>query len=237
MSVPVIGIPVLNHPQLLAECVASIDYPVERLVVVDNSPDGEMGAVAAQHASPYVEDLFVGEPPANLGYGPSANLVYRTHLDAPWVGIANADVVFAPGDIERLDLALSVMTDRPALVGLGDLRLFGVTQPFLDAVGLFDENFAPAYCEDVDLLYRARLAGAHVEFLPTGTTHVGSVSYRSDPRYAPGNARTYPRNVAYYEAKWGGPMRGGERFTTPFDAGGPVWAWSVDVPRLRLQRW
>ncbi len=51
------------------------------------------------------------------------------------------------------------------------------------------------------------------------------------------NARTYPANRAYYRAKWGGELRGGETFTSPFNRGGPVSEWSLDIDRLRDNDW
>jgi hypothetical protein len=35
--IPVLGIPYLNRPDLLARCIKSIDYPVDQLVLIDNS--------------------------------------------------------------------------------------------------------------------------------------------------------------------------------------------------------
>lgn len=233
MVVPVLGIPILNHPDLLRACIASIDHPVGRLVIVDNSPEGQMAEVAFDAAPDCVEQVFVTEPPDNLGYGASANLVYRTNAHAEWWAIANADIVFAPGDLARLAEAMDA---EPKLVGLRDLRVFGVNLAFLRTVGLFDENFHPAYCEDVDLRYRARLAGVPTSFLDTETTHIGSVCYQRDARYVHQNSRSYPRNVAYYEAKWGGPM-GRERYETPFDRGGSVADWTLDIGRIRDNAW
>jgi GT2 family glycosyltransferase len=116
---------------------------------------------------------------------------------------------------------------------------FGINRAAIGRVGLFDENFHPIYCEDADYEYRLRLAEVPDIDLPSGATHAegGSVTYRSDPTYARRNAATYPANLAYYQAKWGGPLRGGERFTTPFDAGGSVREWTLDLARLAAQAW
>jgi hypothetical protein len=112
----------------------------------------------------------------------------------------------------------------PRWVGLNDWALFGLTAEAVEAAGLWDENFYN-YCSDADYEYRCRLAGVDVIHLPGETQHVGSVCYTSDPRHATNNQRTYPLERAYYVRKWGGDLRGGERFITPFDAGGPVGDW------------
>ena len=46
MTVPLLAIPILNRPDLLEACVASIDADVGRLLIIDNSPTGGMGDVA-----------------------------------------------------------------------------------------------------------------------------------------------------------------------------------------------
>ena len=45
MSIPVLIIPVLNRFDLLEQCIQSIDYPIDNLLIIDNSnsyilPDG-----------------------------------------------------------------------------------------------------------------------------------------------------------------------------------------------------
>jgi hypothetical protein len=72
-------------------------------------------------------------------------------------------------------------------------------------------------------------------FLEGGATHVGSAAIASG--FAGENARTYPANRAYYVAKWGGDLRGGETFTTPFDRGGSVRDWALELARVRELAW
>lgn len=231
--IPVLGIPVLNRPDLLAECLRSIDVPVERLVVIDNSGTGELSN-AALAVRP---DAIVVDPPANLGVAASWNFVIQTAPAAPWWCLANADIRFATGDLERLAAAMA--DPAPAVRCLLRFGAFGINAACVDAVGWFDENFAPIYAEDCDYEYRLRLAGVPDIDLPSGAIHAegGSVTYRSDRRYADRNARTYPANLAYYAAKWGGPPRGGERLASPFGRGGPVSEWTLDRRRLAANAW
>lgn len=231
--IPVLAIPVISRFDLLRACVASIDAPVGRLVVIDNSPRGLGGAVEAV-CPPTVGDLCVTRPPSNLGYPGSVNHVIKTHPAAPWWCIANADVVFGSGDLARL---AETMTAYPGgWVGINDWRVFGLSAAAIERVGLFDENFHPAYCEDADYEYRCTLAGVPWGAIAGTTTHEGSVTIKEAP-YGARNSQTYPANRAYYRAKWGGELRGGERYTTPFDAGGSVADWTLDLRRLRDQQW
>lgn len=230
--IPVLAIPVINHPELLAETVASIDHPTGTLLIIDNSPTLGMGDVAEDAMPDCVERLVVTEPPTNLGVAASWNLAIRSYPDAPWWCLVNADIRFAPGDLGRL---VEAMAEHP-IATLVDFGAFGLDRECVERVGLFDEQFVPIYCEDADYEYRCQLAGVAIHRLAAETTHVGSVSYRHGP-HARDNARSYPENRAYYEAKWGGPLRGGERFTTPFDRGGDIRDWRLEVSRLRRLAW
>ena len=232
--IPVLGIPVLSGPELLAECIASIDYPVGKLVVIDNSPEGLMADVAL-HAPECVQSVHVTEPPSNLGVAASWNFIIRTSPHADWWAIANADTVFGPGDLQ----ALSFEMRKPGAkwVGMcGDWRVMGLNREAVEAVGFYDENFHPIYLEDCDYEYRCSLAGVPWYFLDGTSRHVGSHAIR-EPRYATRNAKTYPANVAYFREKWGGLQRGGESYLSPWNRGGPVSEWSLDVLRLRELSW
>ncbi len=223
--IPVLGIPVINRPDLLRACLASIDEPVGRLVVIDNSGTGELGAVAIEMRP----DAIVVDVPANLGVAASWNFVIRTTCDAPWWCLVNADAAFHPGD-----LALLGMTGAAEIRCLIEFGAFGITAACVDTVGFFDENFAPIYCEDTDYRRRCALAGVPIIYIPNRSTHVGSVSYQGNP--LADNARTYPANVAYYRGKWGGWI-GEERYDSPFDSGGGVDEWTLSLRRLVGGQW
>lgn len=227
--IPVLAIPVLNRPDLLAKTVASIDHPVGTLLIIDNSPELGMGDVAEASMLAF-QHLVVTEPPTNLGVAASWNLAIRSY-PRDWVCLANADVEFAPGALAALDEAMA----EPGLRCLVEFAAFGISPEVVDTVGWFDENFHPIYCEDSDYRYRCALAGVPIEDIPNGSTHVGSVSYRGNPHHAD-NARTYPANVAYYTAKWGGFI-GQERYATPFGADVPLDHWRLDRGRLARGAW
>lgn len=234
--IPVLGIPVINHPDYLAECVASIDAPLARLVIIDNSPDGGMGDVVRSVLPDCVGELVVTRPPANLGYSASLNLLIRTHANLPWWMYANADAKFAPGDMARVEAQMAT-EPGPFLCGIRDFRLFGLNAACVSTIGFWDENFHPIYCEDTDYTRRITLGGARYLMLPGDTGHVGSVCYRGDGNpNAAHNARTYPSNRRYYIEKWGGDI-GREGYETPFDDGGSVADWTLRFERIRDNDW
>ena len=48
MTIPVLGIPVLNVPKLVARLVSSINAPVDKLVFIHNRDEGQPNAELAQ---------------------------------------------------------------------------------------------------------------------------------------------------------------------------------------------
>jgi hypothetical protein len=231
--IPVLGIPVISRPDLLRECVASINHPVSRLVVIDNSPTGDMAE--ALKVPDCVGELVVTHPPDNLGYSGSLNLLIKTHASAPWWAYANVDAAFHGDDMARIAAAMDAHAE-PYLCQIRDYRLFGLNQAMVERVGFWDENFWPMYCEDSDYSYRIAVTeGATREVLQGDTGHFGSATIE-DPDYQRENGRTYPTQRDYYRRKWGGDIAR-EVFTTPFDRGGSVADWTLDFARVRDNRW
>lgn len=224
-----IGVPVINRPDLLRRFLDSIDEPWP-VLVIDNSTGDEIADVCAIRPVTHVR------MPSNLGVAASWNLIIRSYPNEPWWCIANADTQLGTGDLARLTAEMA--KPGPRWVGMnGDWRVMGLNRDCLDVVGWFDENYVPCYAEDADYEYRCRLTGVPWYHIAGGAKHEGSAAIRSDPRLAAGNAKSYPANLGYYAAKWGGSLRGGETFTTPFNLGGSVRDWTLDPWRLRELAW
>jgi len=223
---PVLAVPFLTGGDDLRRCLASIDVDA-RVLVIDNSAEGAPDDLPG--------DPWVLPMPGNIGVAASWNLAIKCHPREPFWLLANHDTAFAPGDLDRL--VGEMRRGGARWVGMnGDWRAFGITAGCVEAVGWFDEGFTPCYCEDADYERRCTLAGVPWYFVEGGATHVGSASIR-EPRYAAGNARSYPSNRERYRAKWGGDLRGGETLATPFGRGGTVAEWSLDLRRLRDNAW
>ena len=103
--------------------------------------------------------------------------------------------------------------------------------------GFFDENIHPAYDEDVDWAHRATKAGVELHDIEFTGRHEGSATIGADSDYRARNAITHGKNDRYYADKWGGEKQGGEVFSTPFNRGGHLGDWRLDIERLRLQAW
>jgi GT2 family glycosyltransferase len=225
--IPVLVVPVLNGYDLLYRMFDSIDHPIEHIIVIDNGG----------HLSDELPVLpcTIVSLPHNLGVGASWNLGMKLTPQAPWWLIANHDLEWGPGDLERIEAGV----DR----GFGGIYFslgmaaFALTRYTLGNVGYFDENIHPAYDEDLDFARRIDLLGLpRVELGFTGT-HVGSATIYADPSLRAQNGPTHMANDLYYAKKWGGHKEGGETFSTPFNRGGHVGEWRLDPERLRTQAW
>lgn len=215
--IPVLIVPVLL-PQRIGAMLASVDVPVGRRIVIDNGAGLDLEGVITL--------------PHNIGVAASWNLGIKLTPRAPWWFITNDDIVYAPGDLARL---CGLMADAsPRVVTLAGMASFGINRAALRAVGWFDEGFHPAYCEDADFEYRCRLAGVPMYPIPVALRHWTS-STIADPRYGRQNDRTYPANVDWFRRKWGGPLRGGEVFTRPFNGDDP--GPQPDIDRLAELGW
>ncbi len=97
-----------------------------------------------------------------------------------------------------------------------DYSCFLTGPSLVEEVGPFDENFRPAYFEDMDMHRRIFMSGRRTaSFGGARFYHHTARTTASDPDLrAAGNAN-FARNLAYYTRKWGGPPRE-EKFTRPF---------------------
>jgi GT2 family glycosyltransferase len=221
----VVGIPYISNFDLLEECIGSLKS-ASRIHIIDNSP--ELGRLT------YDTDyrIRVTRPWHNIGVGASWNFIIKANPDARYWVIINADLKLGP---TALDIFARGMKLYEMMTFRG-LHAFAVRASAIQKVGWFDENFVPAYFEDNDWSYRARLLGVHIEQVDGDFEHDGSATIKNDDGYRAENARTFPLNERYYERKWGGSV-GHEVYTTPFNQGGSPRDWTLDMTRLANQAW
>jgi len=235
VTLPVLIVPILNQPELLTAMLASIDHPIDRIIIIDN------GDVVPGLWTPPLElpdgvaEGRIIRPGHNLGVAASWNLGMKVTPQAPWWLIANHDITFGAGDLARLEE--TVIPGAAAIYFMLGMASFAITRHTLAAVGYFDENIHPAYDEDLDYARRLDLLGLPRFEAGFSGTHVGSATIHSDPSLRAQNGTTHMANDLYYARKWGGQKQGGETFETPFDKGGHVGDWRLDPERLRNQTW
>lgn len=226
--IPVLGVPFLNRPDLLVKMLQSIDEKVGEVVIVDNSDERLVSELSGPSKTRVIS---MGH---NMGVAASWNLIMKATPLAPWWAIASSDIVFEPGALSRLSES---MQDFDGLTYMYGMSAFAISKPCLSKAGWFDENFVPAYCEDMDYSRRCQLLNVPIKDLNIELDHVGSATIRSDKQLFEENNRTYRENAFYYFNKWGGGFGQPEMFETPFNKGGSPAEWHLDISRLAQLTW
>lgn len=242
-AIELLGTAVVNGHEDLKRHYFSIDHPVERYVVVDNSQQQfpEVTAVLKEiqsNPNPHVQEVVVINNRLNAGYAGAINQIVKQNFDCNYWFITNDDWHVKPGELKRLAARLN--SDFIGLLceegEMNGYSAFVLSDVIVEKVGLMDENFYPAYCEDNDHRYRMKLAGLHWERFPLKASHVISSTLHSNPEFEKRNQHSFRENIAYYIEKWGGD-RGMEVFKTPFNLGAPIDYFPYRSERQYSQQW
>lgn len=210
-------VPVLNRYDLLNRMLSSIDYPVRDLLIIDNG--GCYEDLFGRPELETVESVWILTMPSNLGVAASWNLGIKLFPhDRRWFFASN-DMWFQPGGMatlsEAVEGSLTLSDSFP------HFHTFAVGEAVVEAVGLFDERYYPAFFEDNDLMARVMDAGIPVERLPIAAGHNNSSTLKSDPNYQRRNAETFLANRDFFRRKMKGDVS--------------HWSWELD--RRRAGEW
>lgn len=192
--IPVLGFLTYSKFDLAERLLKSIDYPIEHLVIVDNS-----GKRVWQPKKPdLVENLWFIQLPFGLGYGGGLNLIVKTTPFAPYWLLVNDDSVFTPGALqkiaEKVDTdAINFLSIMPKWSG------FALGEGAVAKAGLFDERFHPIYFEDNDYERRLQVAGVKANFIHAVLQHDNSSTLNSG--FHSQNDKTFRANHLLYEKK------------------------------------
>lgn len=254
-QIPVLGTAVVNGASWLRDQIASIDMPVDRYVVVNNSG---LAAVANElreiinTPNDFIRQRHVIDLPGNIGCAGAWNLMIKTTMMSPYWVICNHDVSFVPGVLAAIH---QHMTDgRTGLVhgssgdfAVGSWDLFAISERVVASHGLFDENFYPAYVEDLDYLMRLMNQPVPRVMLDMPYLHggapnsdynrTGSQSLRSDSelKQRVDHARWINEN-RYMVDKWGPDWRWvmthKQPWNQPTNSQGS-WTWDLEFVRSK----
>lgn len=187
-------VPVLNRYDLLQRMLDSIDYPIKHLLVIDNG-----GALDSLQIPAGVKDFTILPMLSNLGVATSWNLGLKQFYWCPVFYFASADMLYAPGDLEKLAHA---RPDEITLHGqMPHWHTFAIGENVVEKIGLFDESLHPIYFEDNDYMRRADNAGINIRLLDLLGGHANSSTIHSDAYYKERNAETFQDNAKYYALK------------------------------------
>lgn len=199
-----VGVPTMNNFKGLAELFASL---------------------WGHEFTPYVFNNWVNNQGVSVAWNDI--LMATRHFDL--TVICNDDIVFHEGSFRKLLSAWSQVPLDTILVTAAngefkedflkspDYSCFSViADEYIKEIGLFDENFTPAYFEDNDSHYRIKLAkrGA-LSVNAAQITHKGSQTQNGNPNGPVVTSAMFERNRDYYVQKWGG-QPGAETFAVPY---------------------
>ena len=192
--IPVLGFATLSKFDMAERLLRSIDYPVQHLVIVDNSGLQEWEPVKPA----LVEKMWVIRVPYGLGLVGAWNLVVKsTPYERYWV-LVNDDAWFAPGSLETI--AREVNTNALNFVDIipaWSCVVFG--EGMVEKVGLYDERFYPLYFDDNDLERRVDQEGIAKNHIQAKVFHENSSTLNSG--YQAQNQKSYVANHTLYEIK------------------------------------
>jgi GT2 family glycosyltransferase len=199
MTLPILAVPVLNRYDLLESMIASIDYPVDDVLVIDNG-----GALDRFLVNDNIARIRILPMPHNIGVPASWNLAIKCFPHAPYWTICANDLTWSPGALKVLAEA---STPNDLTISDRGFSAFSVGANIVRRVGVFDENYVPGYWEDIDFERRVRAAGifprypaAHINL------HDSCTTAKSDPRYARAKTRSDVSNERYYTDKFNGAI-------------------------------
>ena len=185
--IPVLGFATLTRFDMAQRLLDSIDYPVDNLVIVDNSGKREF----EPRVNEYVKNLWLIQVPHGLGANGAWNLIIKSTPHAPYWVIPNDDSWFEPGALERIDHEV----DRDAFNFVDVNPIWSCVVPGEGAVlkaGLWDEAFHPIYYDDDDYEWRMKELGVKFNHIDAKVHHDNSSTLKSG--FNEKNSETFARN-------------------------------------------
>jgi GT2 family glycosyltransferase len=191
--IPVLGFATYSQFDLANRLLASIDYPVENLVIVDNS-----GQKTWEPKQPeQVKNLWLIRVPSGLGLVGAWNLIIKSTPYAPYWVLVNDDAWFEAGALEII-----ARDADPKALNFVDIIprwscvVFG--EGAIAKAGLYDERFYPLYFDDNDLQRRMENAGVKIHQIQAGVNHQNSSSLQNKTLE---NNRTFDANRKLFDKK------------------------------------
>jgi len=197
--IPVLGFATLNRFDLAERLMLSIDYPVEHLVVVDNS--GTQNWIPPRVAM--AKHQWNIQVPKGLGLVGAWNLIvkstpYTDQGDTPYWVLVNDDAWFEPGALARI----AEQADRNALSFpdiVPDWSCIVLGDKVVERAGLYDERFYPLYFDDNDYERRIDKKGIQIKRIDAKVHHENSSTLKSG--FQNQNSVTFRANQGLFEQK------------------------------------
>lgn len=193
--IPVLIVPVLNNYNLLKRMLDSIDYPVEKVILIDNSDPSHF---EYKPNTELIKNFYHLKFPSNLGVSTSWNLGIKATPFADYWLIVNNDAWFPQGALLNF-FEVSVPEHLVLSAGVPPWCAFSIGSDYIKKVGLFDEGIHPAYFEDNDYLRRCEKIGLTVYQSNIFVNHDNSSTLSQG--HLEDNSKSFPKNAEYYYEK------------------------------------
>ncbi len=234
--IPVIGTAVVNNIHWIKRLVQSVDYPTEKFIIIDNNGRGQLIEELdnlSRTPHPFIKKIIVSHMPANMGCSGAWNLIIKSNIMSPYWIIANDDIAFTPGFLEKMislseDPEVGIVHGDAGDFGGGSWCLFLIKDWVIKKFGLFDENFYPIYCEDADYIMRLhnspikRIYSVGINYLHgegTNETYyeTGQQTKKGEKNLEEIFNNANLINFEYMNKKWGKGWRYTAPYKYPFD--------------------
>lgn len=192
--IPVLGFATLTRFDLAQRLIDSIDYPVQHLVIVDNSGTKAFQPTISRH----IENLWLIQVPHGLGANGAWNLIIKSTPHAPYWVIPNDDSYFEPGALQTI----AEQVDTEAFNFLAINPKWSCVVPGEGAVmkaGLWDEAFHPIYFDDDEYEWRMKQLGVKFNTIDARVHHDNSSTLKSG--FNERNNVTFSRNQSLFANK------------------------------------
>ena len=156
MSIPLLCVPVLNRYDLLDEMLNSINYPIDKILIINNGKEEYFNKNKNLN-------VIVLKLPSNIGLASSWNLAIKLYPNEKYWTFASADIKWQQDSLKKIEqnsnsnsfcLSRSIKSDGSLNEGLS--AAFSIGENIIKVVGLFDENYYPIYCEYIDYNFRIK---------------------------------------------------------------------------------
>lgn len=186
--IPVLGFATVSRFDLAQRLLDSIDYPVEHLVIVDNSGKREFQPKVSKEL---VRNLWLIQVPHGLGANGAWNLIIKSTPFADYWVIPNDDSHFEPGALQTI--AKSVNLEAFNFVNVNPKWSCVVPTAYsVEKAGLWDEAFHPIYYDDDDYEWRMTELGIPLHTINATVHHDNSSTLHSG--FQERNRITFDRN-------------------------------------------
>lgn len=190
--IPVLGFATLTKFDMAQRLLDSIDYPVENLVIVDNSGRREFEPIVNWEL---VRNTWLIQVPNGLGANGAWNLIIKSTPHAPYWVLPNDDSWFEAGALqtiaEHVDLsAFNFLEVEPKW------SCVVPTEGSVNTAGLWDEAFHPIYFDDDDYEWRMKELGVPFNTINAKVHHDNSSTLKSG--FSERNSFTFSRNRSLF---------------------------------------